>query len=111
MRQSAIFGVMSHLRGPERLAFWREILSSYEGRLYLDWPTAEEDFARLFEAERERIGAGFSWQNLLQVADDAGWLVLYEGGLRLDLSADEDKPITRAPLYRPSALAERVGVN
>lgn len=98
---------MSHLRGPERLAFWREILSDYEGRLYPDWPAVEEAFARLFEEQRERIGLGFSWQNLLKVADDAGWILPAVEGLRLDLSAREDKPVTRAPLYRPSALAER----
>lgn len=94
--------------GPERLAFWREVLAADEGRLYADWPAAEDGFAALFEAERERIGPGFTWQNLLKVATDAGWLVADEEGLRLDLSETEARPITRAPLYRPSALAERV---
>lgn len=102
---------MSHLRGPERLAFWREILADCQGRLYLDWPAAEEAFANLFEEQREQMSAGFTWQNLLKVADDAGWLVPEAGGLRLDLAAGEDKPVTRAPLYRPSALAERAQAN
>jgi len=102
---------MTRTTGPEHLAFWYEALAADDGRCYAGWPAVEEHFAAVIERQRERLGpafGGFTGQNLLKIAADAGWLLDSADGLRLDLG-DGAAPVSRAPLYRPSALAEHAG--
>jgi hypothetical protein len=87
---------------------WKDILAPYDGRAFVSWPSLEEEFELLFNANVEAMPAGFTARELVTLADRAGWLVREEDLIVLHLPEEwQDIRISRRPRDRPSALAER----